>query len=46
MTGQMQTYVPKGREAEALMVGEEIWFVIDAEGQGAGGAWPRTSRVF
>jgi large subunit ribosomal protein L13 len=28
----MSTYVPKGREAEALMVGKD-WFVIDANGQ-------------
>src|ERR1700723_1836073 len=27
----MRTYVPRGREAEALMVGKD-WFVIDAEG--------------
>ncbi len=27
----MRTYVPRGREAEALMVGKN-WFVIDAEG--------------
>ena len=32
MTGQMQTYIPKGREAEDLMVGKN-WFVIDAEEQ-------------
>jgi large subunit ribosomal protein L13 len=28
----MGTYVPKGREAEALTVGKD-WFVIDADGQ-------------
>jgi large subunit ribosomal protein L13 len=28
----MRTYVPKGREAEALTVGKN-WFVLDAEGQ-------------
>jgi large subunit ribosomal protein L13 len=28
----MATYVPKGREAEALMVGKN-WFVVDADGQ-------------
>lgn len=28
----MRTYVPKGREAEALTVGKD-WFVLDAEGQ-------------
>src|ERR1700722_3728804 len=27
----MRTYVPRGREAEALMVGKD-WFVIDADG--------------
>lgn len=32
MTGDMGTYVPKGREAEALTVGKD-WFVIDANGQ-------------
>jgi large subunit ribosomal protein L13 len=28
----MATYVPKGREAEALQVGKN-WFVVDADGQ-------------
>ena len=32
MTGQMRTYVPKGREAEELAEGKN-WFVIDANGQ-------------
>jgi len=32
VTGQMRTYVAKGREAEALMVGKD-WFVVDAKGQ-------------
>jgi large subunit ribosomal protein L13 len=32
VTGDMGTYVPKGREAEALTVGKD-WFVIDANGQ-------------
>ena len=31
----MRTYVAKGREAEALMVGKD-WFVVDAEGTGSG----------
>lgn len=32
MTGQMRTFVPKGREAEELAEGKN-WFVIDANGQ-------------
>jgi large subunit ribosomal protein L13 len=40
----MQTYVPKGREAEALMVGKD-WFVIDAEGQVLGRLATRVARL-
>jgi large subunit ribosomal protein L13 len=41
---QMQTYVPKGREAEELMVGKN-WFVIDAEGQVLGRLATRVARL-
>jgi len=40
----MQTYVPKGREAEALQVGKN-WFVIDAEGQVLGRLATRVARL-
>jgi large subunit ribosomal protein L13 len=40
----MQTYVAKGREAEALMVGKN-WFVIDAEGQVLGRLATRIARM-
>jgi large subunit ribosomal protein L13 len=40
----MQTYVPKGREAEELMVGKN-WFVIDAEGQVLGRLATRVARL-
>ena len=44
MTGLMQTYVPKGREAEALTVGKD-WFVIDAKGQVLGRLATRVARL-
>jgi len=40
----MQTYVPKGREAEALMVGKN-WFVVDAEDQVLGRVATRVARL-
>ena len=40
----MGTYVPKGREAEALTVGEK-WFVADADGQVLGRLATRVARV-
>jgi large subunit ribosomal protein L13 len=40
----MQTYVPKGREAEELMVGKN-WFVIDADGQVLGRLATRVARL-
>ncbi len=40
----MQTYVPKGREAEGLMVGKN-WFVIDAEDQVLGRVATRVARL-
>ena len=40
----MQTYVPKGREAEALQVGKN-WFVIDADGQVLGRLATRVARL-
>jgi len=40
----MGTYVPKGREAEALTVGEK-WFVADAEGQVLGRLATRVARI-
>ena len=40
----MQTYVPKGREAEELMVGKN-WFVIDANGQVLGRLATRVARL-
>lgn len=40
----MQTYVPKGREAEALTVGKD-WFVVDAEGQVLGRLATRIARL-
>jgi large subunit ribosomal protein L13 len=39
----MGTYVPKGREAEALTVGKD-WFVIDANGQVLGRLATRIAR--
>ena len=44
MTGQMRTYVAKGREAEALMVGKD-WFVVDAKGQVLGRLATRIARL-
>ena len=44
MTGLMQTYVPKGREAEALTVGQD-WFVVDAKGQVLGRLATRVARL-
>src|ERR1019366_9956467 len=44
VTGPMQTYVPKGREAEALQVGKN-WFVIDADGQVLGRLATRVARL-
>ncbi len=40
----MGTYVPKGREAEALTVGKD-WFVIDANGQVLGRVATRIARM-
>jgi large subunit ribosomal protein L13 len=40
----MRTYVPKGREAEALTVGEN-WFVIDANGQVLGRLATKIARL-
>jgi large subunit ribosomal protein L13 len=40
----MQTYVPKGREAEELTVGKN-WFVIDAGGQVLGRVATRVARL-
>jgi large subunit ribosomal protein L13 len=40
----MRTYVPKGREAEALMVGKN-WFVLDADGQVLGRLATRVARL-
>jgi large subunit ribosomal protein L13 len=40
----MRTYVPKGREAEALTVGKD-WFVVDAEGQVLGRLATRIARL-
>ncbi|HXA76115.1 MAG TPA: 50S ribosomal protein L13 [Candidatus Acidoferrales bacterium] len=44
MTASMGTYVPKGREAEALTVGKD-WFVIDANGQVLGRLATRIARM-
>ncbi|MBZ5696307.1 MAG: 50S ribosomal protein L13 [Acidobacteriia bacterium] len=40
----MRTYVPKGREAEALTVGA-TWLVVDAEGQVLGRLATRIARL-
>jgi large subunit ribosomal protein L13 len=40
----MRTYIPKGREAEELMVGRD-WFVVDAEGQVLGRLATRVARL-
>ena len=40
----MGTYVPKGREAEALTIGKD-WFVIDANGQVLGRLATRIARM-
>jgi len=40
----MGTYVPKGREAEALQVGKQ-WFVADADGQILGRLATRVARI-
>ena len=42
--GQMSTYVAKGREAEALMVGPN-WVVVDASDQVLGRLAARVARV-
>jgi large subunit ribosomal protein L13 len=44
VTGLMRTYVPKGREAEALTVGAN-WFVVDANGQVLGRLATRIARL-
>lgn len=44
MTGAMQTYVAKGREAEELIVGKN-WFVVDADGQVLGRLATRVARL-
>jgi len=44
VTACMGTYVPKGREAEALTVGKD-WFVIDANGQVLGRLATRIARM-
>ena len=44
MTGQMRTYVPKGREAEELAVGKN-WFVLDANGIVLGRLATRVARL-
>lgn len=44
MTGQMRTYVAKGREAEELSVGKN-WFVIDANGLVLGRLATRVARL-
>ena len=44
MTGRMRTYVPRGREAEALTVGKN-WFVVDAKGQVLGRLATRVARL-
>jgi large subunit ribosomal protein L13 len=43
-TGRMRTYIPKGREAEELMVGKN-WFVLDADGQVLGRLATRVARL-
>ncbi len=40
----MPTYIPRGREAEELMVGKN-WFVIDAEGVVLGRLATRIARL-
>jgi large subunit ribosomal protein L13 len=40
----MGTYVPKGREAEALQTGKQ-WFVADADGQVLGRLATRVARI-
>jgi large subunit ribosomal protein L13 len=40
----MRTHVAKGREAEALTVGEK-WFVVDAQGQVLGRLATRIARI-
>ena len=40
----MRTYVPEGREAEALKQGNQ-WFVVDADGQVLGRLATRVARV-
>jgi len=40
----MRTYVPRGREAEALTVGNS-WFVVDAGGQVLGRLATRVARI-
>ena len=45
MTGQMRTYVPKGREAEELTVGKN-WFVIGCERAGVGAPGDARGETF
>ena len=40
----MPTYIPRGREAEELMVGKN-WFVVDAKGQVLGRLATRVARL-
>jgi large subunit ribosomal protein L13 len=44
VTGRMPTHVPKGREAEDLMVGKN-WFVVDANGLVLGRVATRIARL-
>lgn len=44
MTELMRTYVPKGREAEELMEGNN-WFVVDADGAVLGRLATRVARI-
>jgi large subunit ribosomal protein L13 len=44
VTGLMLTYVPKGREAEDLIVGKN-WFVIDANGVVLGRLATKVARI-
>jgi large subunit ribosomal protein L13 len=44
VTEQMGTYVPKGREADELMKGNN-WFVVDADGQVLGRLATRVARI-
>lgn len=44
MTERMRTYVPRGRDADAMIQGNS-WFVIDASGQVLGRLAARVARV-